>query len=270
LCRRCSDLLKYYLVVAKKRNPEKIQEFFAAYSHEILSESDNVMNLRKWYVLPYVSDPDKDAEFAAYFTQRWADVLRISLQNLLSVVMKTAPTPKLILLDRWYSSEAQEMLRSQVRESISRIESLEAQTARQQDRLRMLQTAVRNLVLYVHRHSRDNEVEGEDQSESDDEELNDGKIEGVSAVMNAMRVPVLIFVPRSMLQVRESGRIACLVADLCVEKSGGEKVYNAVDEVEAASAQYSSITSSLAAMAIEDVETHMILRVEEWIRNMSS
>lgn len=161
--------------MAKKKNPAKIGEFFAAYSHEILSESDSNSNLRKWYVLPYISDPDKDIDFAAYFSQRWADVLRISLQNLLSVVLKTAPTPKLILLDRWYSSEAQELLRSQVRESISKVEDLESQTARQQERLRLLQTAVRNLVLYVFRRS------GHDnQSGSDDEELVDGRMQGVS------------------------------------------------------------------------------------------
>jgi hypothetical protein len=176
-----SDLLKYYLVVAKKKNADKIPEFFAAYSHEILSESDNVMNLRKWYVLPYITEPDKDPEFASYFTQRWADVLRISLQNLLSVVMKTAPTPKLLLLDRWYSSEAQEVLRSQVRESVSKIEDLECETAKQKERLHMLQTAVRNLVLYVYRNSTDEEEE----SGSEDEELKEGegKLDGVSIVI---------------------------------------------------------------------------------------
>lgn len=169
------DLLRYYLVVAKKKRPEKIPEFFTAYSHEILSESDNVMNLRKWYVLPYINEPDKDSEFAVYFTQRWADVLRISLQNLLCVVIKTAPTPKLVLLDRWYSSEAQEVLRSQVRESIATIEDLERQNTMQRDRLRMLQTAVRNLVLYVFRQSRDDD----EQSGSDDEELREDKMQEV-------------------------------------------------------------------------------------------
>lgn len=68
--------------------------------------------------------------------------------------------------------------------------------------------------------------------------------------------------------MHESGRIACLIADACVEKSGGERVYNETDEVGAV--QYSSITTSLAAMSMEDVEMQMILRVEEWIRNMSS
>ena len=224
------------------------------------------MNLRKWYVLPYVSEPDKDAEFAAYFTQRWADVLRISLQNLLSVVMKTAPTPKLILLDRWYSSEAQELLRTQVRESISRIEGLEAQTALQQDRLRLLQTAVRNLVLYVYRQCKDDD----DQSGSDEEELHSGKMEGVSVPVARTCLLLLTSSLAPSTQVRESGRIACLVADACVEKSGGEKIYNAMDDIEIESGQYSGILSSLSTMTIEDVETQMILRVEEWIRNMSS
>ncbi len=136
---------------AKKKNPSKIVEFFTTYSHEILLDSDNSnLNLRAWYVLPYVAEPEKDAEFAVYFTQRWADVLRISLHNMLSVVMKTSPTPKLILLDRWYSSEAQEALRSQVRVAITKIEELDKTTVKQQERLKTLQTSIRNLVLYVY------------------------------------------------------------------------------------------------------------------------
>jgi hypothetical protein len=79
----------------------------------------------------------------------------------------------------------------------------------------------------------------------------------------------VFFLPST--QVRECGRIACLVADACVEKSGGEKVYNTTQDARSTeSVQCSSIINSLSSMSPEAMETQMVLRVEEWIRNMSS
>ena len=152
------DLFKYYLVNAKRKKPSKISEFFSAYSHEILSESDSVIYLRSWYSLPYIVDPERDPDFGVFFTTRWSDILRMSLHNLLSVILKTAPTPKLVLLERWFHSEAQENLRGQVKNSIIKIDQLQSEVGSQKNRLQKLQTAIRNLVLYVNRKSRDTGV----------------------------------------------------------------------------------------------------------------
>lgn len=95
-----SDLIKFYLVNAiKKNNKEKITEFFGKYSHEIISESgESVTGLRSWYVLPYMEEPEKDPEFSVYFTSKWSDMLRVTLNNFLSTILLNAPLPKVILL----------------------------------------------------------------------------------------------------------------------------------------------------------------------------
>lgn len=91
-----SDLIKFYLVNAiKKNNKEKIAEFFGKYSHEIISESgDSATGLRSWYVLPYMEEPEKDPEFSVYFTTKWSDMLRVTLNNFLSTILLNAPPPK--------------------------------------------------------------------------------------------------------------------------------------------------------------------------------
>jgi hypothetical protein len=174
-------------VHAKKKNPAKILDFFTTYSHEILSESDTILNLRAWYVLPYIVDPEKDPEFGVYFTQRWADVLRISLQNILSAVLKTSPTPKLLLLDRWHTSEAQEILRAQVKNSIAKIDDLSKENNEYQLRIKNLQTAVRNLVLYMYKKSKDD-------SSKSDWNSNDGESDdGISRISGVLLLKKSLF-----------------------------------------------------------------------------
>ena len=123
------DLLKYYLVNSyKTKNKEKIVEFFSMYSHEILAESADYIpgNLRAWFALPYLDEPEKDVEFTVYFTQKWADMLKITLHNFLSIVLSTAPPPKLIILERWFRSDAQQETRIQLKRSSQQIECLVA------------------------------------------------------------------------------------------------------------------------------------------------
>jgi hypothetical protein len=95
-----SDLIKFYLVNAIKRShKEKIVEFFGQYSHEIITESgENSTGLRSWYVLPYMEEPEKDPEFSVYFTTRWSDMLRVTLNNFLSTILLNAPPPKVLQL----------------------------------------------------------------------------------------------------------------------------------------------------------------------------
>lgn len=147
-----ADLLKYYLVNAvKTKNKQKVNEFFSMYSHEILAESGNFIpgQLRAWFVLPYMDEPEKDPEFAAYFAQRWADLLKVTLHNFLSVVLSTAPPPKLLLLERWFRSEAQQEIRSQLKASNNKIETLVNHLESYEGRLHDLREVVKDLVYHM-------------------------------------------------------------------------------------------------------------------------
>jgi hypothetical protein len=115
-----SDLLKYYLVHAvKQRALGRVSDFFLSYSHEILSEAGESIagSLRSWFVLPYIEDPERDPEFSVYFTVRWADSLRLTVTNFLSIVIHSAPPPKLVLLERWFRAEAQQALRAELKQT---------------------------------------------------------------------------------------------------------------------------------------------------------
>lgn len=149
-----SDLIKFYLVYSIKcKNKDKVGEFFNMYSHEILADNGNYIpgNLRGWFVLPFMDDPDKDHEFAVYFSSRWAELLKITLHNFLSVVFSTAPPPKLLVLQKWYRSEAQQEIRSQLRLSAHKIDALVDRIEKYEIRLQSMREVVKNLVGYVHK-----------------------------------------------------------------------------------------------------------------------
>lgn len=144
-----ADLLKYYLVNAvKTKEKEKIVEFFQMYSHEILQES-GARSLRSWYILPYIDQPHEDKEFSSYFTTKWIDGLRLSLNNFLTIVLSTAPPPKLLLLERWYRSEAQQEIRSQLKQSFQKVDILVDRLETNEKRLIALHEVVKELVAHV-------------------------------------------------------------------------------------------------------------------------
>jgi hypothetical protein len=151
-----SDLLKYYLVHAFKANKkDKITEFFSMFSHEILAEGADYVagNLRAWFVLPYMDEPEKDTEFTVYFTTRWSDSLRTTLGNFLSIVMASAPPPKLLLLEKWFHSEAQTEMRSQLSVSSKKVDALLARLEKAEERISQLRAVVKDLVLHVQKTS---------------------------------------------------------------------------------------------------------------------
>lgn len=148
-----SDLIKFYLIHAiKTKNKDKMTEFFSTYSHEILADAGNFIpgNLRGWFVLPYMDEPEKDAEFSAYFSQRWADLLKVTLHNFLSVVLSSAPPPKLLLLEKWFRSEAQQEIRSQLKQSAKKIDALIVRIEQQEDRLQSLRETVKVLATLLY------------------------------------------------------------------------------------------------------------------------
>jgi hypothetical protein len=144
-----ADLIKFYLINAiKNKNKEKVLEFFAAFSYEILAESGSTIpgNLRGWFVLPYIDEPEKDLEFSIYFSTRWSELLKITLHNFLSVVISSAPPPKLLLLEKWFRSESQQELLFQLRISSAKIEYLVNRIEKYEDRLQYLREVIRGLV----------------------------------------------------------------------------------------------------------------------------
>lgn len=141
-----ADLLKYYLVNAfKVQEKSKITDFFSLYSHEILSESGISKHLRSWYILPYIENPDNDKEFSPYFQSRWIESLKLTVSNFLSIVLSTAPPPKLLLLERWFRSEAQQEIRQQLKQSLSRIDILTDKLLESEERLLVSREIIKEL-----------------------------------------------------------------------------------------------------------------------------
>lgn len=147
-----SDLIKFYLVnCCKNRNKEKIFEFFASYSHEILSESSPLTsgNLRHWYTLPYVEEPEKDNEFVVYFSPRWMELLRITLHNFLTVVFAASTPPKLLLLEKWFRTENQVEMRLQLKLLNDKMEMVLSRFDKYEERLTNLRETVRILTSFI-------------------------------------------------------------------------------------------------------------------------
>eukprot|EP01031_Cornospumella_fuschlensis_P025261 gene25262-30505_t len=147
-CSLKADLLKFYLVHAvKTKNKDRVNEFFTLYSHEILSETGGSVasSLRNWFVLPYMDEPEKDNEFSVYFSTRWAELLKITLHNFLSIVLSSSPPPKLLLLEKWYRSEAQVEMRSQYANLSKKIEVLQHSIQTQHKTLHAYREHIKNL-----------------------------------------------------------------------------------------------------------------------------
>lgn len=156
-----SDLMKYYLVHAMKSNrKDKLTEFFTMYSHEILAEGGDQLaaGLRGWYVLPFMDEPEKDNEFAVYFTTRWSDTLRNTLGNFLSLVMAAAPPPRLLMMEKWFHSAAQTEMRSQLSSSARKVDVLVAKLEKAEERINALRSCVRDLAVFVQKSAASNSV----------------------------------------------------------------------------------------------------------------
>ena len=101
------------------------------------------------YVIPYLDEPEKDPEFAVYFTTKWSDSLRNALNNFLSVVLANAPPPKLMLLDRWYQSESQQLIRKQLKSLMQENEKLRQTIEGRDRRIEKLHKSLLDLSKYI-------------------------------------------------------------------------------------------------------------------------
>jgi hypothetical protein len=135
----------------RNKKKDKILEFFSSYSHEILADAGDLIpgNLRNWFVLPYMEEPEKDPEFAMYFSEHIESMLRTTLHNFLSAVLASAPHPKLLILEKWFRSEAQQEMRSQLNQSRRTIECLVSKIESTNARLHILRSLIHDLVAYI-------------------------------------------------------------------------------------------------------------------------
>ena len=72
--------------------------------------------------------------------------MRVTLANFISTVLRTAPPPKLLLLERWFRSEAQQEIRSQLKLSMQKMDILVNRLEKNEDRLAKLRDVVKELV----------------------------------------------------------------------------------------------------------------------------
>ena len=101
--------------------------------------------------MPHVPRPDRDPLFAPYFKREWHDALVLSLRNFLATVFASAPPPKLLLLQTWHSSQAQQKLREELQSARSEREALEDDLQRTRATRDKLASTLRDL-LVAHHH----------------------------------------------------------------------------------------------------------------------
>lgn len=237
-CTLKSDLLKYYLVYAvKSRNPSKVTDFFSAYSHEILADSP----LRAWYVLPYLEEPDKDGDFAVYFSSRWAELLKITLHNFLSVVLSTAPPPKLLLLEKWYRSEAQQEMRSQFGVLGKKIDRLSKACEAYEERLHTVREGLKLVVSLLHKNTltaKTNALFDEESAEQQEERRMRMRDLGNASVRTANEI-------YARSHARDKGNKEQLMRELGVEEGG-------------------TGDHTASSVALEEAERELLAKLHEW------
>lgn len=273
-----SDLIKFYLVNAiKSKNREKVGEFFSMYSHEILAENGNYIpgNLRGWFVLPYMDEPEKDGEFAVYFSNRWAELLRITLQNFLSVVLSTAPAPKLLILEKWFRSEAQQEIRTQLKLSAKKIDALIDRIELYEIRLQAMRDAMKSLVGYLHKVNISGSGLNKSKSTTGgglfetDEEMEDRRERVRELGQSLVKIS-------TECAKRNSGLNALTPAQRQREILGAE--FNALNVNESdilaatssSSASYMGFLSGHSPRELEEMENELIQKVNTWVSLLST
>ena len=100
-----------------------------------------------WYILPYLDAPQDDSEFSVYFTIKWIESLKITLLNFLTIVLSTAPIPKLLLLEKWYRTESQTDIRLKLKQSYNKMNILIEYIEKSEIRLNTLRNVMKELII---------------------------------------------------------------------------------------------------------------------------
>ena len=106
------------------------------YFNNVIGVVDGCENdLRKWYVLPYLENPENDREFMVFFSTPWQDNLKSVLFNYMTVILRSAPAPRLLLIDKWFRSETQMEIRKAMESNMSKIKAYETLMDSMHDRI---------------------------------------------------------------------------------------------------------------------------------------
>lgn len=227
-------------------------------------------------MLPYVAEPEKDPEFAPYFTARWADMLHMSLFNLLSVIIKTAPTPRLLLIDKWVHSESQQSLRNEVRASLENIQKLESQVKHCEHRIHKLHAIIRDMALFIHKRvTVPLPISSVPKSVASNAV---GAVEGGSSGGSVSVETVNDKAERRRARTRKAGEIACLITQECYDRNA-----EVLDEQDQAVATYDSILDvadidpadladtikNLSLMSLEELESNLGTHLADWLQGIT-
>lgn len=90
------NLMRYYLVNAVKATRiDKAFEFIDNYLLKMQSQNE----LKEWFQLPFLKNPEENPFFSIYFSQAWIDALIVSLQNFMNILFQSLPFPRLLNYD---------------------------------------------------------------------------------------------------------------------------------------------------------------------------
>eukprot|EP00614_Pseudopedinella_elastica_P003549 CAMPEP_0172600194 /NCGR_PEP_ID=MMETSP1068-20121228/20339_1 /TAXON_ID=35684 /ORGANISM="Pseudopedinella elastica, Strain CCMP716" /LENGTH=408 /DNA_ID=CAMNT_0013400741 /DNA_START=113 /DNA_END=1339 /DNA_ORIENTATION=+ len=104
-----------------------------------------------WFALAYLTDPAADAAFAPFFNPNWAAQVHLALGNFLGLIFRSAPLPKLLMLERWQRSETQRNLRRDMATLVGHGETLERRARNAENEVAWLLGSVRDLAEAVHK-----------------------------------------------------------------------------------------------------------------------
>jgi len=148
-------LLRLYVVTCiKKQKREEAKNFFSRFAAELDSSSRvGAESWRTWFAVPFLSDPQNDAEFHVFFQDDWASTLREALYNAFSMVLSSTRLPKLLLLEKWYQEgrDASKSINQEVSSFRQQLETLSDHAAESGQRLSTLQSLVKILAETLHR-----------------------------------------------------------------------------------------------------------------------
>jgi len=121
-----SSLKKLFLLNAVKcKNVEAIQVFFKTFANDF-DDSEAI-----WFSLPYVNNPEQHRDFELFYTAKWREALRLSLENLMEqCINEERPKPLLESFDDWQrerisSKDQINNLREQLEDSNKALRSLQ-------------------------------------------------------------------------------------------------------------------------------------------------
>jgi hypothetical protein len=223
-----------------------------------------------------MEEPEKDPEFSVYFTARWSDMLRVTLNNFLSTILLTAPLPKvgrppstppssrdlqqLMLLERWFRSEAQQEIRVQLKQASDNVDHLLTRLKSYEERLTILRGTVKDLALFIHQHETSMTTPSTSSTlVSTDQELDNETLQSGESAKRQTEVSVPFFsAPPHLIQL---GHLVCRLATDCLQQ-----------KVEGSSFHHppggSARGKGSSALSPDELELQLVLNIQTWLRSL--